>query len=457
MNLFISHSWDNKLQADKIATALIDAGFTVWMDDTHLLEGEKIQAKIDEQLAKTDIVILIWSQNAAESKGVAPEIETAKQLDKQVIICKLDNTRFEKYPHLAELKSVDFSDIEDGIGRLKIVLINYMDNDATILDEETRQMLNEFKSSLQVINQLVHKKGLREKDDEEKQYWIDKLLVRLNRAKASLSEEYLILEEVKEFVSPRMELIGKNLNNKQVFEKVLLDLYRHKHASHPSMKQFILQIEEMAGSFETTDFENKTAPAGFLKPASKYKKDITDNLSQSNDLIRKSVGGLLPDFLIAPIIERVAYFYSTSAQVLQNLTLLFEANPNDEELQDYLLFVCNYLKEPNNSIDSEKWGIWGYTDEAWLIFIVTAVLTEKGKIPATFLQIDWTAIEEAGEVIFGLLGAEFKNQIEKYCQEFFASKMPQQHIDYERIERIKQGRKDIWNAALLSIEGDLGF
>lgn len=457
MNLFISHSWDNKLQADKIATALIDAGFSVWMDDTHLLEGEKIQATIDEQLAKTDIVILIWSQNAAASKGVAPEIETAKKLDKQVIICKLDSTRFERFPHLAELKSVDFSDIEDGIGRLKIVLINYLDSSANILDEETRQMLNEFKSSLQVINQLVHKKGLREKDDAEKQYWIDKLLIRLNKAKNSLSEEYLIVEEVKEFVLPRLELIGKNLNDKRMFETILLDLYRHKHSSHPSMRQFILQIEEMTRSFETTEPENQPTPEGFLEQVSKYEKNITSNLSQSHDLIRKSVGVLLPDFLVAPVIERVAYFYNTSAQILKSLIVLGETLPNDEEFHDYLQFVCDYLKEPNTIIDNEKWGIWGYTDEAWLIFIVTAVLTEKGKIPANFLQIDWTTLEGAGEVIFGLLGADFKTRIENYCQEFFASKMPQQHIDHERVERIQQGRRDIWNAALLNIEGDLGF
>lgn len=48
MKVFISHSWKNKTQGQKITDELKVAGVDLWLDANNLLPGQLIQESIDE-------------------------------------------------------------------------------------------------------------------------------------------------------------------------------------------------------------------------------------------------------------------------------------------------------------------------------------------------------------------------------------------------------------------------
>lgn len=448
MNLLISHSWDNKLEADKTADSLRAAGFKVWIDDTDLLAGDKIQATIDKQLEATDIMLLLWSEKAAQSKGVQSEIETAQRLGKQVIVCKLDNTSLEEHPHLRETKSISFADVDDGIGRLKIMLINYMNRSFNVLDEETRGILNEFKGSLESVNELLYKKGLREKEDGYKQYWVDKILRKLNEAKPELENELGIMGEVQAFMAVKMAELEQNLDDKGKYEKILLEMYRHKHSQHLAMKQFIAHVEKMLDSFA----QQSEAVSG----AAEYKTNIDNTLGVSYDIIKKYTGNLLPDFLFEPIYQQVEYFFNSSADIFEEIENQ-AATYNKEELINTVTFLAEYTGQPNNIINSNQLGILGYTDDAWVIFLTATRLMQNRFMDSSRLTTNWDIINAAADVLFGILGQQFRQQVEQLCDDFAASltkKYKQQEGDAARLNRMKN---DLWEARLKGLEGDLGI
>ena len=84
MKVFISHSWRDKTIADKLSRHL-SAMVDVWLDIQNLRPGDSITPSIDSALAEMDLVIVLWSENAAESDGVAAEITTALRLKKNLI------------------------------------------------------------------------------------------------------------------------------------------------------------------------------------------------------------------------------------------------------------------------------------------------------------------------------------------------------------------------------------
>jgi hypothetical protein len=52
-------------------------GADVWLDANQLKPGDTIQLRIYEAFATHDVMILVWSAAAVQSKGVAAEIDTA--------------------------------------------------------------------------------------------------------------------------------------------------------------------------------------------------------------------------------------------------------------------------------------------------------------------------------------------------------------------------------------------
>jgi len=74
MFVFISHNSADKADARLLATSLVQRGANVWFDQWSIRPGESIAAGIESGLERSDVLVLIWSSNAAKSNWVGLEL-----------------------------------------------------------------------------------------------------------------------------------------------------------------------------------------------------------------------------------------------------------------------------------------------------------------------------------------------------------------------------------------------
>ncbi len=80
-------------------------GITVWRDQNNLYGGQPWPKAIGEAIAVHDVLLLVWSQEAAASHCVEFEWNTALALQKSILPCYLDSTPLP--PALSAIKGID--------------------------------------------------------------------------------------------------------------------------------------------------------------------------------------------------------------------------------------------------------------------------------------------------------------------------------------------------------------
>lgn len=450
MKVFISHSWKNKTDAQKIADELQAAGADLWLDANNLLPGQLIQETIDEVLNKVDIIILVWTKDASESGGVAAEVFTCSRLNKTIIPCILDETPLTVHPYLARIKGISFKDFNDGIGRLKMVLLNYMTRDFDMQDNDSIKLMNEFLGTLETASHLVHKENIKQTgSEEEKDFWVDKVKVTHDASYEKLKEEEGLGKEVTVFLNEKMEQMQANLNNKKALGNVLQEMKDFKHAARPDMQKFITQVEAIYNSFEDPATDDTIA---------KYRKEMEEKLQSSQQQLKNSFG-ILADLLFAAAFENMQYFYLSSADHLGKLLELSHQPGIHPLIKDCAGELLQYIKTPGGVIDNDQYGILGYADDAYFIQSLLANMQQGGVIDTDSWNIDWDKISAGSEVVFNIIGNGIKEQLDNnitaYCQQLIEKYNPQaaeqQSIEQQE-ERLQKMKGDVWKAKLMSLE-----
>ena len=118
--IFISYSSKDRATAEFIHQQLESSGFDVWRDKTRL--ETDWSREIAQALADSDVLCLLWSEYASQSKWVKHEWLTARALEKTIILCRLPEAPRSLEP-LHNLQEVNIENLEKGIqtliGRLK--------------------------------------------------------------------------------------------------------------------------------------------------------------------------------------------------------------------------------------------------------------------------------------------------------------------------------------------------
>lgn len=107
---FISHSWADKGAATSIVEYLRKLhDCKVWVDYENLSRGAKLDQRITADLARSRVVLVLWSKSARRSRWVTREVQAAARRGCDILPCLLDGTSLEGHPLLAGRLYCDFS------------------------------------------------------------------------------------------------------------------------------------------------------------------------------------------------------------------------------------------------------------------------------------------------------------------------------------------------------------
>ena len=88
--IFISHAHANIRIARKVKAALQNAGYDPWLDDSNIHLGVLLRKELQQAIADSGAVVLVWSKAASTSHWVASEILTSFHLNRLIVPCVLD-------------------------------------------------------------------------------------------------------------------------------------------------------------------------------------------------------------------------------------------------------------------------------------------------------------------------------------------------------------------------------
>lgn len=446
MKVFISHSWKNKTQAQQIADELKAAGLEIWVDASNLLPGQQIQKSIDKVLKDIDVIILVWTKEASKSDGVASEIFTCSSLNKLIIPCKIDKTPLDIHPYLSQIKGISFHDFNDGIGRLKMVLLNYMAQDFDIQNSESFKLMNEFMGTLETASHLVNKEDIKNKGSKkDKDYWIKKIESTHDASFDKLKAEETSGKEMMSFLNEKMSQLQTGLNNKKIVGEILEEMKAHKYAGRPDMKKFITQVHAIYKSFENSDT---------VDLLSGFRNEIEKKLKSSRDQLKSSLG-LLGEMLFAEAFENTRYFFLSSVDNLQRLLQLKNHQSIHPSVTDCAEELLKYTKAPGGVIDNTQYGILGYSDDAYFIHNIVSALQQEGLINTADWNIDWIKINAGAEFVFNLVGNHIKNMLDQNIEAYFrqlVQKYNPQLAEQQQPDKLQTAKDDLWKAKLMSLE-----
>lgn len=455
MKVFISHSWKNKTIAQKIADELKSAGADLWLDANHLLPGQLIQETIDDVLGKVDVVVLLWTKEACESAGVAAEIFTCSRLKRLIIPCKIDATAFDAHPYLRQVKGIDFKDYDDGMGRLKMVLFNYMARDFDLQGSDSIRLLNEFLGALETANHLIHQQNIKETGSAtEKEFWVKKIQDTHDASYEKLKAEYELGQELMKFLNEKMDQLQSAPGDRDIVATVLKELKEHPHAARPDMKKFIEQTQRIYDGFD------RSAPS---EAVAIYRRSMQEKLAASKQQLKDNMGWLA-DMLFAAAYENASYFFLSSADHLQNLLTISKEPGSHPVVADCANELLKYIQTPGGVIDNEQYGILGYADDAYFIQNLLAQLQQENLVNTNGWNIDWTRIAAGAEFVFNLIGQNLRAILDQNIAQFTqamvakygAAQQPNSPVTREQqLADLQKAKDDLWKAKLMSLQSSM--
>ena len=91
--VFISHSHKDRTFATRIQSIIEKKGAETYLDQDKIQAGDYLPEKLLDGISWSDKVILIWSNNASQSKWVNNEWKTALRYRKKIVIYRIDSAQ----------------------------------------------------------------------------------------------------------------------------------------------------------------------------------------------------------------------------------------------------------------------------------------------------------------------------------------------------------------------------
>jgi hypothetical protein len=105
--IFLSYSRRDSATVQALASALGEKGFSVWVDRSGIEEGDAYDTQIEDAIAQTRVVIVLWSKNSVRSQWV--RAEAAYALGKHKLLpVSIDRT--DPPLQFLHIQAIDFAD-----------------------------------------------------------------------------------------------------------------------------------------------------------------------------------------------------------------------------------------------------------------------------------------------------------------------------------------------------------
>jgi hypothetical protein len=111
--IFLSYSRRDASTVQALAAALGERGLSIWLDKSGIEEGDAYDTQIEDAIAQTRVVIVLWSKSSVKSQWV--RAEAAYALGKHKLL-PISIDRSEPPLQFLHIQTIDFDGWQDGAG-----------------------------------------------------------------------------------------------------------------------------------------------------------------------------------------------------------------------------------------------------------------------------------------------------------------------------------------------------
>ncbi len=408
MKVFISHSWQDKSDADRLARDLSGVA-DVWQDVRQLQPGHSINEAIDAALAATDLVVLVWTSRAMASDGVAAELDTCVRLGRRVVPCLFepgaDGELLPLPPQLGEVLAIDFADYSLGFGRLNVVLFELQAGDVGLDLAETLSAMTDAGAVMDYVSGYREREGV----SGDRHQWATRIL----EANAAVQERgKVVMERLEASVDFAQEVMGA-LQAEPVdvgeLERLLVEA-RVREAEDPELMGQVRRMLETAlqdaPSWGQTPEPLPVAGTGEVGPGR------SDEPPGLESYVAALVGPARAPAAVAAVrdyLQRAPGVVTTLGAIA-----LQTQSPAGAEvvaaLSQYLASEQDLLPDTHGEI--------GALDDAWLIHNTAFRLVEAGILEADQIPVDWPSLIQADGIVLRLMPPHVVEGLAALVQQF---------------------------------------
>ena len=436
MKLFISHSWRDKAVAQRLADSL-QGNVDVWLDLTHLKPGSDIQATIDAAIAQMDVVVLLWSKDAAASENVKAEIVAARRSGADLLPCLLDDTPPDEL--LKGLLAIDCVDRKIGLSRVMAAVLTKFVKPFGFDDTKA---LNDLKSAdgvLNYVNDYYNKHGM---SGEESAYWVLKTLESTNKSQESLSELRDKVGDALQFIKTTMARVEEAGEDRARLQAILDEL---NASPHKGIRGFDVLLSFVEGRLKTASMETKWRPAEpepaeaeapreekpagggdagdgsaasiLDKAASVMAEKIAAASRASLEGLRARLAPFFPPQTVEASLAALNYYVASAPVSLREFAAAAE-DGDSEALGEVAAELFRYLLSPDDAIPDEANGLLGFTDDAWLIHNSIYRCIEAGLLDASQFSVQWEVIVAADPIVLNIFPPQVRAALDRLITQY---------------------------------------
>jgi len=419
--IFVSHSWQDKTIADKLAADLAGVA-TVWLDSQQTKPGVNIGESVNAGLEDCDIAIVLWSQHAAASAWVEKEAAYAFELSKDVIPIMLDATPMTG--SLTGILGIPASDWRDEYAkcfmRLNLAIAKLQSEalaeSGVNLDADALfTRFNDVDGVVNYISDYREEKNL----SGDAGHWIDRILTATNAAQSQGKDYMAKLQAGVEYSKALTDRIGEAMQDPAKLRAIREEIAANQERS-PIMGKMLTMVDQMLATFPAESGDEATTQPVESGPGRRIREQVrtaieaeerTQQLAVHLAQVFAQNGVAVTPETLTEARGLVISYVQHVPDLLDKLAAAAEAQGLADQVEPLLTGVTNYFEDPDDLV-LDAHGLIGLVDDAYLAYHALQRINELA-VQQGGQALVADNLQAANQVIELLLGPELVTQLQQ--------------------------------------------